>query len=128
MRFRGEYVPLNVVGDGTRLLLLGVAALSCLGADLIILDDPEVHLHPGYMDVLSRCVVRAAKDGSQVFISTHSIEIIDRVLEAVRGRGLEGELRVLRMKWIERELKVETMDYKEAIEEHEEIQADLRIP
>ena len=68
VRFRGEYVPLNVVGDGTRLLLLGVAALSCLGADLIILDDPEVHLHPGYMDVLSRCVVEAAKDGSQVLI------------------------------------------------------------
>ena len=46
----------------------------------------------------------------------------------MRDRGLEGELRVLRMGWVDGELGMEILDYGEAIEEHEEIQADLRVP
>lgn len=40
--------------------------------DLVIIEEPEAHLHPASQDVLARFVVRLIRNGLRVLVTTHS--------------------------------------------------------
>jgi predicted ATPase len=78
--------PQNV-GFGLTHVLPIVA--SCLGAapgDLILVENPESHLHPAGQSAMGRFLALAAMAGAQVIIETHS----DHVLNGVRRAVKEG--------------------------------------
>lgn len=87
-------VPVNLAsaGRGTQsvlpvaTLLLGVAT-GQLGAQLVIVEEPEAHLHPSAHGALADLAIHAASR-AQVLVETHSENFILRV----RRRVAEGRL------------------------------------
>lgn len=76
------------VGFGISYVLPVLTAL--LGAeegDLVIVENPEAHLHPRGQTRMGELAARAAKAGVQVIAETHSDHFLDGVrLDALRGR------------------------------------------
>ena len=83
--------PTNV-GFGLSYTLPVVATL--LGAsigDLILIENPESHLHPIGQTKIGELLARTAQAGVQVFIETHSDHLIDGIRIAVRDCVLSKE-------------------------------------
>lgn len=57
-----------------------VAGLLTRPGDLLIVENPEAHLHPGGQSKLGRFLARVAGSGAQVIVETHS----DHVLNGMR--------------------------------------------
>lgn len=62
-----------------------VALLSAQPGALIILENPEAHLHPGGQAALAKLIAKVAKEGIQVIVETHSDHIINGVLLACKA-------------------------------------------
>lgn len=81
---RGLHEPIKASGvsDGHLQLLIHLTALFSEGKDresLILLDEPEISLHPFALAVLSRAIKLAASEwNKQVFIATHSPVLISQ--------------------------------------------------
>lgn len=61
-----------------------VALLSAKKGDLVVIENPEAHLHPKGQSVLSELMVRAARAGVQIVVETHSDHVINAVSIAVK--------------------------------------------
>ncbi len=62
-----------------------VALLSVRGDDLVMIENPEAHLHPAGQTRLAELAARAAATGAQVILETHSDHILDGIRLAVRN-------------------------------------------
>ena len=55
--------------------------------DLLLIENPEVHLHPAGQAKIGRLLARvAAATGAQVILETHSDHVLNGVRRAVRER------------------------------------------
>lgn len=61
-----------------------VALLSAKPGSLVILENPEAHLHPGGQSELAKLIARVAQGGVQVIVETHSDHILNGVLVAAK--------------------------------------------
>jgi predicted ATPase len=68
-----------------------VALLSAEPGSLIIVENPEAHLHPKGQSKLAELIALAAKDGIQVFVETHSDHIFNGVRKAVAAGDIQKE-------------------------------------
>lgn len=68
-----------------------VALLSARPRDLVIIENPEAHLHPRGQTRLGQLAARAAAAGVQVIIETHSDHFLDGVRIDVRDQKLSHE-------------------------------------
>ena len=74
------------VGFGLSYALpLIVALLSVRGDDLVMIENPEAHLHPGGQTRVAELAARAAATGAQVVLETHSDHVLDGIRLAVRN-------------------------------------------
>lgn len=74
-----------------------VALLSAQPGALIILENPEAHLHPGGQAELARLIAKAASYGVQVVVETHSDHILNGIQIACKehketGKGVNNKL------------------------------------
>ncbi len=76
-------VPLAHSGDGIRNLVRLVLQLIAEIANLVLLEEPEAHLHPRAMEVVARAIVATAKRGTQIVLTTHSLEFLGYLNAAV---------------------------------------------
>ena len=80
------------VGFGLSYALpLVVALLAAEADDLVIIENPEAHLHPGGQTKLAELAARAVADGAQIILETHSDHILDGVRLAVRDTIVEAD-------------------------------------
>ncbi|MDP2649841.1 MAG: AAA family ATPase [bacterium] len=74
-RFDGFELPVNLIGSGiemiTALIFLETLAKISKNEICIIIDEPELHLHPTLQDKFAKHLEDISQE-SQVFISTHS--------------------------------------------------------
>lgn len=82
-RFR----PTNVGFGLSFLLPVLTAVLSSEPGTLLILENPEAHLHPGGQAKIGTLLAIAAANGIQIILETHSDHILNGVRVAVK-RGL----------------------------------------
>ncbi len=61
-----------------------IAALSSSENSLILLENPEAHLHPRGQAQLAKLLALAAQSGVQIILETHSEHIINAVLVACK--------------------------------------------
>ncbi len=73
--------PLAYAGDGFRRLLEISATLAESEKGIAAIDEPEAFAHPGLFRLLAGLFRHAAKEGTQVLVATHSIELIRDVLD-----------------------------------------------
>lgn len=75
----------------TQVLPIVVAALSTNRNDLLLIENPEVHLHPAGQAAMGGFLARIAAAGAQVIIETHSDHVLNGIRRAVKDRTLPKE-------------------------------------
>ena len=75
-----EYSPLNVGFGLTYSLPIIVAILKAKAGDLLIIENPESHLHPAGQSKIAKLCAIAVANGVQIIIESHS----DHFLNAIR--------------------------------------------
>lgn len=68
-----------------------VAVLSADAGSLILIENPEAHLHPKGQSKLAELLALAAQNGIQIILETHSDHIINGVLVACKRFEQEGK-------------------------------------
>lgn len=81
------YRPTNVGFGLTYSLPIVVSCLASPKGALLLLENPEAHLHPQGQTALGELIARAANDGVQVIVETHSDHLLNGIRLAVK-RGL----------------------------------------
>lgn len=84
-----RYRATNVGFGMSYALPIVVSALAAAPGDLLIIDAPEAHLHPQGQSRMAGLLARAAMDGVQVIIETHSDHIVNGTRVAVREGLIE---------------------------------------
>ena len=80
------------VGFGiTYVLPILVALLKIRSGDLVIIENPEAHLHPKAQKLLGELIVKAASTGAQIIIETHSDHILNGIRISVKKLFLDAE-------------------------------------
>jgi ABC-2 type transport system ATP-binding protein len=108
-------------GDRVEQLSLGnqqrvqLAAALVHNPELLVLDEPFSGLDPVGVDVLAEVLAERAADGIPVIFSSHQLELVERLCEAVaiinRGRLVAaGRVDELRSSGGERRYQVEVVD------------------
>ena len=77
--------PINTGFGLTQVLPVVVAAMSAKEDDLLLIENPEVHLHPAGQAAMGEFLVEVAAAGIQVLIETHSDHILNGVRRAVKN-------------------------------------------
>lgn len=79
----GPYRPVHV-GFGLSYTVPVIRALLSYPGALCLIENPEAHLHPRGQTKLGELAARAAKEGVQMLVETHSDHFMDGVRIAVR--------------------------------------------
>ncbi len=74
----------------TQVLPIIIAALSADSGDILLIENPEVHLHPAGQGLIGEFLSEVASAGVQVLIETHSDHVLNGVRRAVKGKVLSG--------------------------------------
>jgi len=86
-----QYTPLNIGFGITYVLPIIVAILKSKPGDLLIIENPESHLHPaGQTKIAELCTIAAACD-VQVIVETHSDHFLNGVRVATKKRILKPD-------------------------------------
>lgn len=86
--FTNEFKPQNVGFGLSYVLPVIVAILRSKPGDLLIIENPESHLHPAGQSAIGRMCSIAAEAGVQIIIETHS----DHFLNGVRVAIKDGDI------------------------------------
>lgn len=87
------------LGYGSKQILPVITQLAYCGkGDIVLVEEPEISLHPRYQTYLPVLFGRAIKEGKQVLVTTHSSYFpasIDQVLEGYKleGQTIRGEMK-----------------------------------
>jgi predicted ATPase len=77
------------VGFGlTYSLPIIVACLAAEPGSLLLIENPEAHLHPRAQAVLGRLLAQTVSNGVQVVVETHSDHVLNAVRLAVKSRDV----------------------------------------
>lgn len=121
-----ESLPLYFMGDGFKALLKVVYMASLVNKGIVLFEEPETSMHPAYLNILAKEIILNSSD-AQFFISTHSLELLNRILEQAEKFDKLESVRIIRLRrlsegYIEREI----LSGRDAKEEIESIETDLR--
>lgn len=68
------------------------------GDSVLLLDEPEVHLHPKWINILARLVCILADGGVKVLMTTHSPQLLMAIEGLSRDRGIGTRFYVMSRK------------------------------
>ena len=85
-RFR----PKNVGFGISYVLPIIVALLSFKKDKIIIIENPEAHIHPRGQAEMGRLIALAAASGMQLFVETHSDHIVNGIRVAVKEKLIDS--------------------------------------
>lgn len=122
-------IPYDFLSEGTKTITSLVWQLFSEEEipDVILLEEPENHLHPGYVTELVEFLIEFAREENvQLFVTTHNVDFLREFFnDATVGdheAWLAEEFRLIQTT----ELSPKQFDYERAKEHVEELQLDLR--
>ena len=126
-------VPMGMMGDGFKVLvsILGILK-SVRRGSIVLIEEPEVHLHPGYIEELVRYLINLSKSTNiQLFISTHSYDLIEYILQSENFSKeektfLNSELQIVRLSKGEDSVASEEISYSDSVDSLNNLLFDLR--
>jgi predicted ATPase len=80
--------PQNVGFGVTQLFPIIVCLLAANEGDVIVIENPEVHLHPKAQQDIGYLVAKVAASGVQVIVETHSDHVLNGVRLAVKDKSI----------------------------------------
>ena len=90
-----SYRPTNVGFGLTNVLPIIVACLIAKPGSLLMVENPEAHLHPRGQTAIARLTCATAAAGGQVILESHSDHILNGVRLAVKQQRLDASMVVL---------------------------------
>jgi len=129
----GEKIPFEFLGDGSKAIIGLLWSISSkeISDRVILLDEPENHMHPGYIKELLKILIRFSKEFNiQFFIATHNIDFInmifDKDLTQEEKDYLQKEVFVMRMEKIKDYTSPVKFNYEDSKNNIEKMSSDLR--
>lgn len=65
-----------------------VSLLKAKSGDLVIIENPEAHLHPRGQRKMGELIAKAASGGAQIILETHSDHILNGIRLSVKNRTI----------------------------------------
>jgi predicted ATPase len=87
--FSNLYAPINVGFGISYVLPLILTILISKPGDLVLIENPESHLHPRGQAELGRLLALAAQSGVQILCETHSDHVINGARVAVKNNEID---------------------------------------
>ena len=87
----GHHRPIHTGFGVTQTLPVVVAALSASEGDILLIENPEVHLHPMGQALMGQFLAEAANAGVQVIVETHSDHVLNGVRRSVKAGGISSD-------------------------------------
>lgn len=75
-------------GDGIRSFAGALMRFGSNRENLYLIDEPEAFLHPPQARMMGRAIAQMTPPNSQVFVATHSADIVEGILNAVSQRDV----------------------------------------
>lgn len=75
----------------TQVLPIVVATLSANQEDVVLIENPEVHLHPAGQAAIGEFLGKVSSAGVQVILETHSDHVLNGIRRAVKSGLLSSE-------------------------------------
>lgn len=85
-----RFKPTNVGFGYTYILPIVVAGLTAQRGDVIVVENPEAHLHPSAQSMIGRFLALISKLGVQLFIESHSEHILNSFRVCIKQRHLSS--------------------------------------
>ena len=86
-----KFRPENVGFGLTYVLPVVTAILASQKGDLVIVENPEAHLHPAGQTAIAKLIALAAENGVQVIAETHSDHFLNGLRVAVSQGAIQPE-------------------------------------
>ena len=74
-----------------QILPIVVAILAANKGDIIMIENPEIHLHPAGQVLIGKFMADAARAGIQLMVETHSDHVLNGVRRAVKDNRLSAD-------------------------------------
>lgn len=84
-----SYKSVNVGFGLTYVLPIIIALLVSEKDDLVILENPEAHIHPAGQRMLGELISRAGNSGAQIIVETHSDHILNGIRLSVKNKLID---------------------------------------
>lgn len=81
-----SYKSVNVGFGLTYVLPIIIALLTAKKDDIILIENPEAHIHPAGQRMLGEMITKAGLSGAQIFVETHSDHILNGMRIAVKNK------------------------------------------
>lgn len=86
-----KFRPENTGFGLTYVLPVVTALLSAKSGDLLLIENPESHLHPSGQSIVAQMMAIASQSGVQILVETHSDHILNGVRAAVKNNNISQE-------------------------------------
>lgn len=128
LTYKSGAVPATLAGDGTQALLRTLFELASRKSGTVLLEEPEVHLHPALLKESARAILTAVRRGTQIVMATHSLELIQGILSQLSDAEINdgGFLSVIRTRLTAGTLTTTSLAAKDAERATAELNEDLR--
>lgn len=90
-RSNHSYKPEDVGTGVTYISTLLIAALSCRKGDTLIIENPEIYLHPRAQSRFMECMAFLCGRGLQVILETHSDHIYNGMRKCIKKKMLSRD-------------------------------------
>ena len=125
-------IPIESMGDGFKSLIYILTRLYENESNIILIEEPENYMHPGYIRELIHYIISLANNSEiQLFIITHSQDFLymltsDSDLSENDIEFLKKELLILQLSRFKDNIILSNLDYNDAISDMEDLLLDLR--
>jgi predicted ATPase len=83
--------PIHAGFGLTQILPIVIAALSSTQEDILLIENPEVHLHPAGQALMGQFLGDVARARVQVIVETHSDHVLNGIRRSVKAGRLAAE-------------------------------------
>ena len=87
----GFHLPAHTGFGLTQCLPIVIAAVSASEGDILLVENPEIHLHPAGQALMGQFMADVASAGMQVLVETHSDHVLNGIRRAVKTGRLTAD-------------------------------------
>ena len=121
----GRRVRLGDLGDGVQVLATAMLLYELVKPKLLLWDDVEAHMNPSMLLYLASWLGERVREGTQVVVSTHSLEAASAIAHAGEEVS-EKEVRIVLLSLRNGVLRYRVMTLEE-VEEYRRAGIDVRV-